>query len=304
MAEIVNADWYSMNNTRMYPISDVADGIATNGDNLPTGAIVDLMLRFAVEDNVTYHYRPYISGIYISTNAVGISFETEVVKRSDRTIYDKRPIGAMSVSNPVPYQVETFTFDVDGEIKANGRVVFGSEIGNSVDLKFDGYSHSGLVPSAARPFLPGLKKPLRVEDREEVSGMVELTANSDLTLSIDDRDIVDNGTQRSLIVGLVLNHNNLVKFLPEWAWSPETFMDTMPPITSINGISSSEISFKITLSNKFDGMSDSDFIETATGQNATAFIMQLGWQDLCEMNERAQKSQEVTDDYYDPTEGA
>jgi len=299
MTEIVNADWYSMNEQRMYPVTEIADGEAVNGSLLSTGTIVDLMIRYTLPDNSTYHYRPYIAGVFSNKSTAGVSFEAEKVLRSNGLQEGFLPLGAVSVANAEPHQIYEFDLEVDGYPTVQGFIVFGSDIQrSSFNLKFEGYANSGLVPSAARPAMPGLKPAVRINGVSVGSGMISLRATNDAVLNIQDVSVVGEGEHRAIVIGLVEDRDTLISYVPNWAELPETNPDSKQPITSVNGIPCRNINFGVDFINVPTGMAD--ILEIKTGTNAVLLDATMGWAELCELDSKLEQASDDPDDYYDP----
>ena len=189
---IRNQEWYNLNETRDYPVSDSASALSDDDIRLPQGIIADIKIRWP-EWAGKY---AFLGSVAVTSGAVSVT----VLASQDLTNTGAAYVPILALSVPLAelesYRQYAFESQYPG---AFGYIAFGEGLLNNYTGRFGSPAQSLLASRAARPHggLPvtGLSK---LYDQAPLTGLVNLSAQSPLSITKGTRNI--SGALRDAII--------------------------------------------------------------------------------------------------------
>lgn len=237
---IRNQQWYNLNETRDYPLSDSASALSNDNLRIPQGIISDIKIRWP---DWAGKYA-FLGSVAVTSGAVSVTVlvSQDLVNTGESYV----PILALSVplADLESYRQYAFESQYPG---AFGYVVFGEGLLNNYTGVFSSPSQSLLTSRAARPHsgLPvtGLSK---LYDQTPLTGLVNLSAQDPLTITKGTR-LISGAQREAIIFSLVeqtddIDNDNFTSVFETFAGNcgkrPESENCGDPqPITRINEVS-------------------------------------------------------------------
>ena len=224
-----NQNWYNLQSTRRYPISDQSTGASDSGDVIRDSILVDCQLRYpeALGQYV------YVQGITCSDSLVTIVFG--VADSLDAT--NGTTIAAVSLPKPIAQ-------NVNHAVKAflpgvAGWVVFGAGVNEKFVGRYSTPRQTQILARNARAYralpVPSLGK---LGVGTSLQGIVTLTGEAPVTIT-QETVYADGQNVLALVFRLALadaESNPLQTYLGECAQRPESNTCPKPPIETINGV--------------------------------------------------------------------
>ena len=225
-----NLNWYNLQSTRRYPLSDNATGETDDGKSLPNNIIVDC--NITLEKWNDFFTKPYLAAVTVSPGIVTAVFNDEY-----------GAIAAVSLPKPVDinrhYTLEPLRNGVAG------WVVFGYGIDTNFFGRFSSAKQSEINSRSYR-FWPGPVTSMAVDGSVDVlQGLVRLKFDAPLTYRIErvesSSNINDAGYINAVFIGLDKNllsenYDPESHFLADCGKRPESETCPKTPIITINGV--------------------------------------------------------------------
>lgn len=177
----INEHWYSANNTRIYPLDDIATGLDDNGQLAPTDILVDAALRFPE----TYGQRAALSTITVTKNIVSVTIVGVLPDNSFS------PLAIFTMKQPVQ---QGKAYAVQGQVPGvGGWIVFGSGVkDNDYKGRFSTPEQGLLLARTARPYRPLPVESVRaIDNQQALTGLVSLRASEPMEIVAEAVEIND-----------------------------------------------------------------------------------------------------------------
>lgn len=222
---IRNLNWYNLQTTRRYPLSDRATGETDDGRNLPNNIIVDCNLT-TTGDILT----PFFSAVTVSDGIVTVAISS-----------GNETIGVVAVPKPIDtnrhYTIQPVR---DGTV---GWVVFGYGVAENFSGKFSTPEQSALNSRAYAFWDPPVTAAGVDEAAAALTGLINLEFDEPFSYRVETVRVDQTKEEYypALIVGL---DKNLVSadydpesyFLADCGKRPESGTCPQQPIVTINGV--------------------------------------------------------------------
>lgn len=161
--------WSNQNEFRKYPFREEASLLSLGGVSLPTQLVADLQCSVDGGARELYLWKAYVTSTTVS-----------IILAAGAT-----PVLACTVGRTTILPWQTYAMaSLDG--LSAGQVVFGDTANiDPIALEFSGYGASGIEPRCVRGWRPEVKSIGRRGDSHAASGLVILSAGTNLSLSVD-----------------------------------------------------------------------------------------------------------------------
>lgn len=185
-------NWYALNATRRYPISDAASGHGDDGVELPPGALVDLTLRCPGPPET----RIYLAAARVTPRLVSLVFAAT----EDDT--PGQPIASLSV----PMPASTFKhLPLEGlRSGVGGWAVLGPNL-DPCEFRASSPEQSLLLPACASAYRPAGVTGVGRDGAQALTGAVTITGAGDLRASVREVPVLLDGvveTVRAIVLDL------------------------------------------------------------------------------------------------------
>lgn len=200
---IINAHWYTINESINYPLDDSATCIDNDGNRLPSNILVDANIRWSR----LYGNYLFLSSVTVNKNLVTLTFQ--VANSLSSTTFN--PIGVLTLRQPVQ---ENIHYPITPLVKnAGGWVVFGSGVkisadnANSYSGLFSSPQQSFFAPRAAFPYRPLAVKSLGVLHSLHFieNDIVRLRVTPPLYARVEER-VINSINRKVIVIGLQQLH--------------------------------------------------------------------------------------------------
>lgn len=192
-----HAHWYTLNDSREYPVDETASCRADDGERLPTDVLVDLRLRWP-----SYLGRyAFIGGVSITPYAASITLQASTTLLNDDS--EHTPLAVLTVARADLKQGRAYALQpqVDG---VYGYAVFGNGITREYQGRFSTPAQTILTPRAARAYLaPPVTGMRRVGNQTSLTGLIRLKGEAPLEIVKEAREI--DGILRDVAVIRLVN---------------------------------------------------------------------------------------------------
>ena len=237
---IRNQEWYNLNETRDYPLSDNASALSNAGIRIPQGIISDIKIRWP---SWAGKYA-FLGSVSVTSGAVSVT----VLSSQDLSNTGESYVPILALSVPLAelesYRQYAFESQYPG---AFGYLVFGEGLLNNYTGLFSSPEQSLLTSRSARPHggLPvtGLSKSY---DQTPLTGLVNLSSQDPLSITKGTR-YISGADREAIIFSLVeqtdnIDNDNFVSVFETFAGNcgkrPESENCGDPqPLTRVNEVS-------------------------------------------------------------------
>jgi len=184
---IRNQDFYDLNESRPYPLSDEATGVDDDGARLPNRMIADLHISFPKLAG----QRAMISAVTVTKNLVTVTILATGTP-SDPAAFT--PLAAVSLVKPIDahrqYPVEALYPGTGGWITFGSSAADDSATAESYFGKFTLPSQSILLPSTTNAYDPlPIPEMSRLYNTTQLTGLVRLLGGNDIEIVAACREI-------------------------------------------------------------------------------------------------------------------
>lgn len=210
-------EWCNENESRSYPVSELASSVDDAGLKLPTDIVADLSV--ATPSTLLPH-QVRISAVYLSSKFVSV-----VISDNLRGLLSV----SLAIADMVPYAVYAMTPLSDN---VSGYISFGSHRASTVEsYRFSTFAQSGLETRAVRIMpAPGIAsfQHAACGAANSATGLVALTATSDFVIRRDPSN------SQNILIGL--NPATSARFVDACSAAATGNSCVIPVIRSINGV--------------------------------------------------------------------
>lgn len=187
---IRNQDFYDLNESRPWPLSDEATAIDDAGNRLPSRFLADLHIAFPL----TAGRRAMLSALTVTKTLLTVTILATESPTSPSTFV---PLAAISLTKPIDLHRQ---YALDSLFPgAGGWIVFGSAAADRTATaeeyngRFTLPSQSILLPSVARAYTPPpLTNMAKLGNDTQLTGLIRLVAGSDLEIVKECREVPAN----------------------------------------------------------------------------------------------------------------
>jgi hypothetical protein len=226
---IRNANWYSEQSTRRYPLADTATGTGDDGARLRDDILVDLHLSFPR----SVGKYAYVGGITVTDNLVNVVI---LAATSPTAMSDFVPLGVVSLVKPV---LRFVNYPITPMYRGvGGFIVFGN-VEEPFVGRFSTPQQSLILPRCASPYDEMPVKSFSKGGRDvRLGGIVQLQGGSDITIAREIRtlDFVDRPAIVFRLASATPGRNVLSEYLGPCDQRPESRNCDREGIETINGV--------------------------------------------------------------------